>query len=266
MAKELLPNDTEFKTWISQIKKQVRGAQIKASIAVNEEMLELYWNIGKDISERNFEKSYGSKFFEKTSLELKTEFPDAQGFSERNLRYMKRFYMFYTEKLHQVGAESRQIRHQLGDEFKDTLFTIPWRHHIEIFTRAKSIDEALFFISKTKENGWSRAMLINMMDTKLFETRGNTINNFALTLPENESEYAKEILKDEYKFDFLSMSEKYEEKDLHKGLEQNLIQFLLELGNGFAFVGSHVPFVVNGDDYELDLLFYHLKLRCYMIV
>lgn len=211
MAKELLPNDTEFKTWITQIKKQVRGAQIKASIAVNEEMLELYWNIGKDISERNFEKSYGSKFFEKTSLELKTEFPDAQGFSERNLRYMKRFYMFYTEKLHQVGAESRQIR-------------------------------------------------------KLFETRGNTINNFALTLPENESECAKEILKDEYKFDFLSMSEKYEEKDLHKGLEQNLIQFLLELGNGFAFVGSHVPFVVNGDDYELDLLFYHLKLRCYIVV
>lgn len=266
MTKELLPNDTEFKTWISQIKKQVRGAQIKASIAVNEEMMELYWNIGKDISERNFEKSYGSKFFEKTSLELKTEFPDAQGFSERNLRYMKRFYMFYSEKLHQVGAESRQIRHQLGDEFKDTLFTIPWRHHIEIFTRAKSIDEALFFISKTKENGWSRAMLINMMDTKLFETRGNTINNFALTLPENESECAKEILKDEYKFDFLSMSEKYEEKDLHKGLEQNLIQFLLELGNGFAFVGSHVPFVVNGDDYELDLLFYHLKLRCYIVV
>ena len=255
MAKELLPNDTEFKTWITQIKKQVRGAQIKASIAVNEEMLELYWNIGKDISERNFEKSYGSKFFEKTSSELKTEFPDAQGFSVTNLKYMKRFYKFY-----------EPIRHQLGDGFNANIFTIPWLHHIEIFTRAKSIDEALFFISKTKENGWSRAMLINMMDTKLFETRGNTINNFALTLPENESECAKEILKDEYKFDFLSMSDKYEEKDLHKGLEQNLIQFLLELGNGFAFVGSHVPFVVNGDDYELDLLFYHLKLRCYIVV
>lgn len=255
MPKDVIPIDTEFKTWISQIKKQVRGAQIKASIAVNEEMLELYWNIGKDISERNFEKSYGSKFFEKTSSELKTEFPDTQGFSVTNLKYMKRFYKFY-----------EPIRHQLGDEFNSNIFTIPWRHHIEIFTRAKSIDEALFFISKTKENGWSRAMLINMMDTKLFETRGNTINNFALTIPENESECAKEILKDEYKFDFLSMSEKYEEKDLHKGLEQNLIQFLLELGNGFAFVGSHVPFVVNGDDYELDLLFYHLKLRCYIVV
>ncbi|MCI6984321.1 MAG: DUF1016 N-terminal domain-containing protein, partial [Treponema porcinum] len=202
MPKDVIPIDTEFKTWISQIKKQVRGAQIKASIAVNEEMLELYWNIGKDISERNFEKSYGSKFFEKTSSELKTEFPDTQGFSVTNLKYMKRFYKFY-----------EPIRHQLGDEFNSNIFTIPWRHHIEIFTRAKSIDEALFFISKTKENGWSRAMLINMMDTKLFETRGNTINNFALTLPDNESECAKEILKDEYKFDFLSMSEKYEEKD-----------------------------------------------------
>lgn len=252
---ELTLIDKEYKVWISQIKKQIRGAQIKASIAVNEDMLELYWSIGKDISEKSFEKNYGSKFFEKTSLELKTEFPDTQGFSVTNLKYMKRFYKFY-----------EPIRHQLGDEFNSNIFTIPWRHHIEIFTRAKSIDEALFFISKTKENGWSRAMLINMMDTKLFETRGNTINNFALTLPENESECAKEILKDEYKFDFLSMSEKYEEKDLHKGLEQNLIQFLLELGNGFAFVGSHVPFVVNGDDYELDLLFYHLKLRCYIVV
>ena len=210
MAKELLPNDTEFKTWITQIKKQVRGAQIKASIAVNEEMLELYWNIGKDISERNFEKSYGSKFFEKTSFELKTEFPDAQGFSVTNLKYMKRFYKFY-----------EPIRHQLGDEFNANIFTIPWRHHIEIFTRAKSIDEALFFISKTKENGWSRAMLINMMDTKLFETRGNTINNFALTLPENESECAKEILKDEYKLDFLALRENYEEKDLHNALENS---------------------------------------------
>ena len=252
---ELTLIDKEYKVWISQIKKQIRGAQIKASIAVNEDMLELYWSIGKDISEKSFEKNYGSKFFEKTSSELKTTFPNAQGFSVTNLKYMKRFYKFY-----------EPIRHQLGDEFNAVVFTIPWRHHIEIFTRAKSIDEALFFVSKTKENGWSRAMLINMMDTKLFETRGNTINNFALTLPENESECAKEILKDEYKFDFLSMSEKYEEKDLHKGLEQNLIQFLLELGNGFAFVGSHVPFVVNGDDYELDLLFYHLELRCYVVV
>ena len=131
--------EKEYNAWISQIKKLIRGTQIKASIAVNEEMLELYWNIGKDITEKSFEKNYGSKFFEKTSSELKTTFPSALGFSERNLRYMKKFYMFYTEKLHQVGAESRTICHQLGDEFNAILFTIPWRHHIEIFTRAKSI-------------------------------------------------------------------------------------------------------------------------------
>ena len=250
-----LSSDPEYKNWIFQIKEQILGAQIKASIAVNEEMLELYWNIGKDISSKKLDSKYGKHFFERLSKDLRNDFPNAQGFSVTNLKYMKRFYIFY-----------EQIRHQLGDEFNNTLFTIPWRHHIEIFTRSKSVDEALFFIQKTKENGWSRAMLNNMMDTKLFETRGNTINNFAITLPKPESECAKEILKDEYKFDFLSMSEKYEEKDLHKGLEQNLIQFLLELGTGFAFVGSHVPFVVNGDEYELDLLFYHLKLRCYIVV
>ena len=159
-----------------------------------------------------------------------------------------------------------EILHQAGAELEDILFTIPWRHHIEIFTRSKSVNEALFFVQKSKENGWSRAMLINMMDTRLYETRGNTLNNFSLTLPKEDSECAKEILKDEYKLDFLALRENYEEKDLHNALEQNLIKFLLQLGSGFAFVGSHVPFVVNGDEYECDLLFYHLKLRRYIVV
>ena len=245
----------EYKNWISQLKTQIRGAQIKASIAVNEEMLNLYWRIGGDIAEKQLDAKYGSHFYESLSRDLRTEFPNAQGFSERNLRYMKQFYQFYFEKLHQLGAE-----------LAETLFTIPWRHHVEIFTRAKSTDEALFFVGKTKENGWSRAMLVNMMETKLYETRGSTINNFALTLAKTESECAKEILKDEYKLDFLSLRETYEERDLHKALEQHLVQFLLELGSGFAFVGSHVPFVVNGDEYEMDLLFYHLKLRRYIVV
>ena len=248
-------DDEEYKNWILELKKQIRSAQIKASIAVNEEMLLLYWNIGMDIFEKQLDSKYGSHFYETLSKDLRSTFPNAQGFSVTNLKYMKRFYAFYSP-----------IHHQLGDDFEATVFTIPWRHHIEIFTKTKSVDEALFFISKTKENGWSRAMLLNMLDTKLFETRGNTVNNFALTLPKDQSECAKEILKDEYKFDFLSMRENYEEKDLHKALEENLIKFLLELGSGFAFVGSHVPFVVNGDEYELDMLFYHLKLRRYIVV
>lgn len=249
-------NENSYKVWLVSIKNQIKSAQIKTSIAVNEEMLNLYWNIGKDISEKHFDSQYGSGFFDNLSKDLKNDFPDSQGFSSRNLRYMKKFYDFYKD----------EILHQAGAELEDILFTIPWRHHIEIFTRSKSVNEALFFVQKSKENGWSRAMLINMMDTRLYETRGNTLNNFSLTLPKEDSECAKEILKDEYKFDFLALRENYEEKDLHNALEQNLIKFLLQLGSGFAFVGSHVPFVVNGDEYECDLLFYHLKLRRYIVV
>ena len=249
-------NENSYKVWLVSIKNQIKSAQIKTSIAVNEEMLNLYWNIGKDISEKHFDSQYGSGFFDNLSKDLKNDFPDSQGFSSRNLRYMKKFYDFYKD----------EILHQAGAELEDILFTIPWRHHIEIFTRSKSVNEALFFVQKSKENGWSRAMLINMMNTRLYETRGNTLNNFSLTLPKEDSECAKEILKDEYKLDFLALRENYEEKDLHNALEQNLIKFLLQLGSGFAFVGSHVPFVVNGDEYECDLLFYHLKLRRYIVV
>lgn len=254
MAKELI-TDSNYKSWIKSLKENIYSAQIKASIAVNEEMLRLYWNLGKDICDNQFESSYGSKFFETLSRDLKSAFPDVQGFSVSNLKYMKRFYLFYKE-----------IRHQLGDEFENQIFVIPWRHHIEIFTKAKSKEEALFFVQKTKENGWSRAMLVNMMDTRLYETRGNTVNNFSLTLPKEDSECARQILRDTYKLDFLTLRENYEEKDLHKALEQNLTKFLLELGKGFAFVGSHVSFVVNGDEYECDLLFYNLKLRRYIVV
>lgn len=254
MAKELI-TDLNYKSWIKSLKENIYSAQIKASIAVNEEMLRLYWNLGKDICDNQFESSYGSKFFETLSRDLKSAFPDVQGFSVSNLKYMKRFYLFYKE-----------IRHQLGDEFENQIFVIPWRHHVEIFTKAKSKEEALFFVQKTKENGWSRAMLVNMMDTRLYETRGNTVNNFSLTLPKEDSECARQILRDTYKLDFLTLRENYEEKDLHKALEQNLTKFLLELGKGFAFVGSHVSFVVNGDEYECDLLFYNLKLRRYIVV
>ncbi|MBQ3368081.1 DUF1016 family protein [bacterium] len=266
MKKDLsFQKNKEYRDWIVQLKKDIRATQIKASIAVNEEMLILYWNIGKDICNKRLDAKYGSHFFENLSRDLRSDFPDSEGFSETNLKYMKRFYLFYSEKLHQLGAESG-IRHQLGDELEKILFIIPWRHHVEIFTRAKSLEEALFFIEKTKENGWGRGMLVNMMKTKFFETHGNTVNNFTLTMPKNDSEYAKQILKDTYKLDFVSLREDYEEKDLHKALETNLTKFLLELGKGFAFVGSHVPFVVNGDEYECDLLFYNLKLRCYIVV
>ncbi len=249
--------NTEYKQWVVGLKKQIRAVQIKASMSVNEEMLRLYWNIGFDISSKNIDKFYGSNFFENLSRDLKTDFPNVLGFSQTNLKYMKRFYEFYS---------SPQIRHQLGDEFESILFSIPWRHHIEIFTRSKSLDEALFFIQKTRQYGWGRAVLVNMMSTKMFETQGNTINNFALTLPKEDSECAKEVLRDNYKLDFLALNEHYTELELQKQLETHLIQFLTELGKGFAFVGRQVRLEVAGDEFFVDMLFYNLKLRRYIVV
>ena len=225
----------------------------------------LYWNIGKDICSKNLDVKYGSHFFENLSRDLRSDFPDTQGFSETNLKYMKRFYLFYSEKLHQLGDESG-ISHQLGDEFEKSLFVIPWRHHVEIFTRAKTVEEALFFIEKTKENGWSRSTLVNMMKTKLFETHGNTLNNFILTMPKEESECVKQILKDTYKLDFLTLRENYEEKDLHKALEDNLTKFLLELGKGFAFVERQKLVRTENDDFYIDLVFYNFALKCFVLV
>ena len=247
---------SEYGNWLSSLKHDIRSAQIKASVAVNSEMLELYWHIGCDICNLQFEARYGSGFFQRLSSDLRSDFPDVAGFSERNLRYMKKFYSFYADA----------ILHQPGAELDSLLFTIPWRHHVEIFTRAKSVEEALFFVSKTRENGWSRAALINMMDTRLFETQGSAINNFVLTMPRGDSDCARQMLQDTYKLDFLTLREDYNERELQDAIEHNLVQFLLRLGKGFAFVGSHVPFEVNGDMYECDLLFYNLKLRRYIVV
>lgn len=224
--------DENYRSWLQSLKSRLQQYQIKAAVRVNSAMLEFYWELGRDIVAMKPEHLWGAGIINQLSLDLKEMFPNQTGFSVTNLKYMKRWYAFY--------SQSVIIRHQVGDELEKILFIIPWRHHVEIFTRAKSLEEALFFIEKTKENGWSRCMLVNMMKTKFFETHGNTVNNFTLTMPKNDSEYAKQILKDTYKLDFVSLREDYEEKDLHKALETNLTKFLLELGKGFAFVGSHV--------------------------
>ncbi len=245
-----------YSNWIEQIKAQIKHAQIKASIAVNQEMLALYWEIGKDIYEQHLDTAYGKHFFEKLSRDLREAFPGIQGFSERNLRYMRAFYAFY----------HIPILHQPGAELESMLFVIPWRQHVEIFSRAKSFDEAMFFIEKTKQNGWSRAMLINMMDTQIYHNKSGSINNFSITLPSEDSSQANEIIRDQYKLDFLTLHENYKEAELQKSLEQNLTRFLLTLGTGFAYVGRQIPLIVNGDEYFCDMLFYHLKLRRYIVV
>ncbi|MCL1676770.1 PDDEXK nuclease domain-containing protein [Elizabethkingia meningoseptica] len=252
---------SEYKNWVSELKQKIRKNQIKAAIKVNSALIEMYWDLGKEIFERNFENTYGSNFFTQLSLDLKKEIPDIKGFSSTNLKYCVRLYSFYSQGI-QTGAN----RHQLGDELLQKLFSIPWRHHIEILTKCKTTEEAFFYINKTIENGWSRAVLLNMISTRLIESQGKAITNFSKTLPGGDSELIRETLKDPYIFDFLSLTETYKEKELENALIDNISKFLIELGSGFAFVGKQTEIKVGSKSYYIDLLFYHIKLKRYVVV
>ena len=280
-----LIKDPDFKQWLADLKVRIRQSQLKAMIKVNDEMLRLYWDLGHDIVVRQMDAVWGKGFYPQLSKELKVEFPDMQGFSVTNLKYCKYFYQFYSqdkqipqqladEIRHQVGDElqvskneNNIIRHQLGDEFNvHPIFQIPWRHHVEIFTKCKSVHEALFYVQKTIKNGWSRAILLNFMDVDLYQSQGKAINNFDRLLPDVQSDLAKETLKDPYNFDFLVLTKNYKEKELEDALVENITKFLLELGQGFAFVGRQYPIRIGKRERNIDLLFYHLELRCYVVV
>ena len=276
---------SDYKQWLTDLKSRIRQSQIKAAIKVNTELLRLYWDLGKDIVVRQMESTWGSGFFEQLSQDLQSEFPGMQGFSRRNLFYIKQFYLFYTQdKLthHQAGGELVQqvvallkpvenqgnaIRQQVVGELEDhPIFQIPWGHHIQIFSKSKSTTEALFYVRKTIENGWSRAVLMNFMEADLFAAQGTVQTNFSRLLPEPQSDLANQILKDPYNFDFFTLTEKYNERELENALTENITRFLLELGQGFAYVGRQVPVKIDDAERFLDLLFYHLELRCFVVV
>jgi len=285
----ILIKDPNFKQWLADLKIRIHQSQIKAMIKVNDEMLRLYWDLGRDIVVRQMDAVWGNGFFKQLSEELTSEFPGMKGFSTSNLYYMKQFYLFYSrdnevfhqlggklgnENLPQLGAEIQMsknagdtIFHQLGDEFGiHPIFQIPWRHHVEIFSKCKSVHEALFYVQKTIKNGWSRAMLLNFMDVDLYQSQGKAITNFDRLLPDVQSDLAKETLKDPYNFDFLTLTENFKEKELEDALVENITKFLLELGQGFAFVGRQYPIQIGNVPRNMDLLFYHLKLRCYVVI
>ena len=277
-----------YAAWLRSVKAQIKLAQAKAAVRVNTELLQLYWSMGKDIAEKRLDAGYGSGFFDRLSRDLKEEFPNMEGFSVTNLKYTKRFYLFYAPVLQQLGAEFVPAnRHQVGDESKNRqqavdecvaasrqqavdefklVFAIPWGHNIEIFTHSESVEEALFYVGKTAENGWSRNVLMNMMEADLYHAKGRAVTNFAAKLPAPESDLAQETLKDPYCFDFLALREKYTERELEDALVENVARFLLELGNGFSFVGRQYRLEVDGEEFFVDLLFYHLKLRRYVVV
>ncbi|MFC0427973.1 PDDEXK nuclease domain-containing protein [Chryseobacterium scophthalmum] len=251
-------SNEQYISWILDLKQKIQQSQIKAAIQVNSALIEMYWDLGKEISERNFENSYGSGFFSQLSKDLRTEFPEIKGFSESNLKYCKRFYLFYNQ-----DDENRQ---QLIDELSDQIFLVPWGHHVTLITKCKDPKEAHFYIKKTIENGWSRAVLLNMISGKLIDTQGKAITNFSKTLPDYESDLIRETLKDPYIFDFINVTESYKERELENALVENISKFLIELGSGFAFVGKQVQISVGNQSFFIDLLFYHIKLKRYVVI
>ena len=276
--------DKEYVDWLSELKKRFQSSQAKAAVRVNTAMLEYYWSLGRDIIKKRAESKWGSGFFNQLSADMRSMFPNETGFSVTNLKYMKRWYLFYNEQVairqqaadeigHQAGDEIQKqvlaIRHQAGDELgMPTIFgRVPWKHHVEIFTKSQSIEEALYYINKVAEEGWSRSWLEDQIAARLFLAQGSAVTNFDKTLPKPQSELAKELLKDEYNFEFLTMKAKYDEHDLEEALVNNITRFLLELGKGFAYVGRQMELRMDDDTaFFPDLVFYHIPQKRYVII
>lgn len=279
----LIKTDVRYRKWITAVSKRFRQSQLKAAVKVNDEMLRFYWGLGRDISLLSKEADYGSNFYKTISGDLKDVFPDIKSFSPTNLKYMRYFYEMYPDiEIRQQTADALTIpedRPQLVDGFDKTenrpqpvddlkmIFYIPWGHNRMILDKCKGNPEkALFYVKKTLENNWSRAVLMNFLDTDLYERQGKAITNFSLTLPAEQSELAQAITKDPYNFDFISIREKYDEKELKDALMDNIERFLMELGNGFAYAGREVELNIGKTENFIDLLFYNFKLHCFVVI
>ena len=244
-----LVNET-YMSFLRSLKEQIRQAQIRAALAVNNELILLYWQIGQEILNRQQQEGWGAKVIDRLAQDLKREFPDMTGFSSRNLKYMRALAEAYPDR-----------------EFVLRLIAqIPWGHNQTLLNKLKSHDQRAWYAQKTLENGWSRDVLTLQIDSNLFSRQGSAITNFDRTLPALDSDLAQQLVKDPYNFDFLTISDNVKERHLERALVERIRDFLLEMGIGFAFVGSQYRLEVEGDEYFLDLLFYHLKLHCYVVI
>ena len=239
-----------YAAFLAELKERIRTAQIRAALAVNRELVLLYWQTGCDILARQKEYGWGAKVIDRLSQDLRREFPGVEGFSPRNLKYMRAFAQAWPEE---------PIVQQLVAQ-------IPWGHNVRLLDMTKNPTEREWYIKKAVENGWSRSVLVHWVESGLYERQGKSQTNFQRTLPALQSDLARETLKDPYKFEFLTLAAEAEEKELEEGLLAHIRKFLIELGAGFAFVGQQVRLEVGGEDFFVDLLFYHLKLRCYVVV
>jgi predicted nuclease of restriction endonuclease-like (RecB) superfamily len=246
----LFPIDENYTAFLRSLKERIRQAQIKAAIAINNELIMLYWQIGQEILKRQQEEGWGTKVIDRLAKDLKREFPDMGGFSPRNLKYMRAFAEAYPDE---------QIMQRYAAQ-------IPWRHNQVLLDKLKDPEQRLWYAQKSFENGWSRDILVTQIESNLFTRQRGAITNFQRTLPELDSDLANQLIKDPYNFDFLTLSEGVKERELERALVERIRDFLLELGIGFAFVGSQYRLEVEGDEYFVDLLFYHLKLHCYIVI
>ena len=236
--------------WLKSVKDRIRAAQQRAVLAANIEMIALYWQIGRDILKRQEKLGWGAKVVERLAHDLQREFPDIKGFSRANLLYMRSFAESW---------EDPEIVQQLVGQ-------IPWGHNLALLTKVKDQQEREWYVRATIEHGWSRVLLIHQIESGLYSQQGKAVTNFPKSLPPPQSELAQQTLKDPYLFDFFSVGQEAAERDIESGLVSHITRFLLELGAGFSYVGRQVHLEVGGEDFYLDLLFYHLKLRCYVVI
>lgn len=252
-------SDKEYTLTLAELKKKIQECQLRAITAANKELVRLYWVVGKAIVERQENSGWGSKFIDKLTKDLQNEFPGIEGFSKRNVFRMRAFYLEY-KLVPPAVAQLNEIEH-LG-----VLSQIPWSHNIVLMEKLDAVEERIWYANKTLEHGWSRDTLATWIDSKLHKREGKAITNFKTTLPALQSDLAQQTLKDPFLFDFLTLHKDHLEKDLEDGLVNHIQKFLLELGQGFAFMGRQYQIHVEGDPYYIDLLFYHVKLRAFIVI
>lgn len=261
--------DSDYLKWLSELKKRVRVAQLKAAISVNVEMLKFYWSLGEDICSNQKLHKWGTNFMKRLSLDLRTEFPDVEGFSWSNLYKIRKWYLFYSSKseiLYQLGTKFKVVNNA-HNKIPEILLLVPWRHQTVIVSKCDTIQAAMFYLKKVIDGNMSRTELEYAIGNQLYEHTGKAQNNFNITLPQPQNELASEIIKDPYKLDFLTLPNKFSELDLENKLAQNITRFLLELGKGFAYVGRQMELETpSGKSFFPDMVFYHTRLKCYVVI
>ena len=262
-----LTNTDAYKAFIQDVKRRIQTAQIKAAVTVNQELLRLYWDLAGRIVAKQQDSAWGDGFLPQMSRDLQSEFPDMKGFSLRNLKYMRQWFQFWSND----SAIGQQLVAQLdqpaiGQRVAAPIFQIPWGHNLTILGKIKNADEAVFYVQKTIQNNWSRAVLTHHIETGLYQREGKAITNFQAALPAPHSDLARQILKDPYQFDFLTLRERHDEQELENALLEHMTRFLLELGAGFSYIGRQYHLEIAGDEFLIDLLFYHVRLHCYVVV